>query len=131
MMEFNMLFEELTASPETVRLSDLYTYDEFKDESEALYDFSDDSDYEKEFTVHEMPPQSASKLQTFRNDTTVMDAYRRFARKEQKDIVKQKMRLYDKDRVVIVAGTTLLDGYHHVVASVLLGKPIKYINLHS
>ena len=129
-MNFNKLFEDIMEN-ETVKLSDLYDYDEFMDTSEALHDFSDKSDYDKTFTVHEMSPESASQLKTCRDDTTVINSYKDFASKEQKSIVKDKMRNFDADRIVVIAGTTLVDGNHHVVAAILSGKPIKYINLHS
>lgn len=133
-MRFNLLFENIMngmAGGPTVKLSDLYDYDEFSDDSEALHDFTEESDYDKSFVVKSMNPETAKKLQTFRDDMTVIDAYDDFATKEQKNLVKWKMRNYDNDRIVVIAGKTLVDGNHHVVAAILSGKPIKYIDLHS
>jgi hypothetical protein len=83
-----------------------------------------------EFPVHVMEPDQLTQLQTAFGEDTVIDAYNEHAAASQKRIVKDKMKNFDPNRIVVIANKTLIDGNHHVVAAILLGKPVKYINLY-
>jgi hypothetical protein len=54
----------------------------------------------------------------------------RHGTREQKELVLQKMKRFDPKRVVVIAGTTLLDGYHHVMAAIKMKQSVRYINIY-
>lgn len=114
----------------TIKLEDLYDWDELNDEGEQLYHWVDKNDLEKEFEVKQMSPEQAKGLDTARDDMTVFDAYNKFASKQQKKLVDDKIKHYDFNRVVVLANTTVVDGNHQVIAAILSGNPLKYIDLY-
>jgi hypothetical protein len=126
------LFESilLYLNESTVTLHDLYDDHELYDESEQLYHWLNDDDLERSFQVQQMSAEQAKSLKTARNDTTVFNAFKDHATKEQKQLVKQKATNYDFNRIVVIAGDTVVDGNHQVIASIVSGNPLKYIDLH-
>ena len=112
-----------------VKLTDLYDDHELNDESEAMYNFIDDDDLERDFEVHTMSPKRASTVTTHANDATIYQAYKDFATREAKNILDDKIKHWDANRIVVLMNNTLLDGNHHLVAGINAGKPIKYIDL--
>jgi len=114
---------------ETVKLEDLYDWHELNDESETLYHWIDDNDLKNVFEVQTMMPAQAKHLETAKNDMTVYDAFKKFATKDQKALIKNKSKNYDPNRIIVLSGNTVIDGNHHVIASILNNKPLKYIDL--
>lgn len=112
-----------------VRLLDLYDQEELENPLEALHEFVTPDLLDKDFRVLEMQPAELKRLETFKDSTTILEMYRH-ATREQKELVLQKMKRFDSKRVVIIAGTTLLDGYHHVMAAIKLNRSVLYINLY-
>lgn len=120
-------FESLNES--TIRLDDIYDWHELNDESESLYHYIDREDLKKDFVVQQMSPEQAKHLETIKNDMTVFDSYIQFASKSQKRLVNFKIKHYDTNRIIVIAGDSVVDGNHQVIASILANKPLKYINL--
>jgi hypothetical protein len=123
--------EEATATGQTVRLTDLYDESELTDPSEFLHNYIDEDDLERDFMVFQMTPQEARAYQTARDDMSVFDAFRQFASKAQKQLVKDKRLRYDTNRIIVVINKTVVDGNHQLVAGILAKQPIKYIDLAS
>ncbi len=120
---------ESIATPQRVKLADLYDEGELEDESEAMYQYVDPEDLDRTFIVREMTPDEAKTYTTPHNDMTVIDAFKQFASKEQKSLVKGKRAQYDASRIIVVINKTVLDGNHHIVAGILNRQPIRYIDL--
>ena len=43
--------------------------------------------------------------------------------------VKEKMRDFEEDRIIVLEGDRVLDGNHHLVAALQLGRPVLCIDL--
>lgn len=112
-----------------MKLLDLYDQEELENPREALHDFVTPDLLDKDFQVLEMQPAELKRLESFRDNTTIPEMYRHSSR-EQKELVLQKMKRFDSQRVVVIAGTTLLDGYHHVMAAIKLNRSVQYINIY-
>lgn len=113
----------------TVRLTDLYDEHELNDQSEQLYSYVDDDDLQKDFVIHEMTPAQAKTYVTARDDMTVYASFRKFATKAQKQLVRDKLKQYDANRIIVVINKTVLDGNHQLIAGIMANQPIKYIDL--
>lgn len=113
----------------TIRLTDLYDEDELNDKKEALHLFINEEDLEKEFTIHQMSPEEALTYENWQDNMTVFNTFKKFATKDQKQLVKYKRDRYDNNRVIVVMHKTVLDGNHHLIAGILNKQPIKYINV--
>ena len=113
----------------TVKLTDMYDSDELTNKSEILYNFVDDNDLDRNFIINTMSPQEAMTFTIGRDNTLIMDAYKQFASINQKRLVKEKMKNYDHNRIVVVMNKTIVDGNHQIVAGILAKQPIKYIDL--
>ncbi|MCE6973403.1 hypothetical protein, partial [Cereibacter sphaeroides] len=61
--------------------------------------------------------------------TSPVDAFRCHAKRWQRELVKQKVADFDRDRILICRGTRLIDGNHHLVAAHRLGEPVWIIDL--
>ena len=112
-----------------VRLSDLYDEAELRDEMEMLTHYLDDDDLQRAFDVHVLTPEQAKTYTTPKDNTTVWQAYRQFATREQKRVVREKARHYDANRIIVTMHNTVIDGNHQLIAGILAKQPIKYINL--
>ena len=117
------------ADPQTVKLSDLYDDDELTDPRESLHLYVDEKDLLLDFPIKEMSPQEAKTYMTPRGDITVFDAFKKFASKDQKQLVKEKAKQYDHSRIIVLCNDTVVDGNHHLLAGIIAKQPIKYINL--
>ena len=114
---------------QTIKLTDLYDDNELNDETEIMYNFIDVDDSNRNFKVHTMTPQQAKNIKTASKDTTVYQSYKDFATKEAKLLVNEKIKYWDRDRIILLINDVLLDGNHHFIAGIKTNKPIKYINL--
>ena len=76
-----------------------------------------------------MTPEQAKSYVTPRDDMTVFEAFRRFASKEQKRMVRERAKQYDSTRIIVTMFQTVVDGNHHLIAGILAKQPIRYINL--
>ena len=113
----------------TVKLIDLYDEYELDDQREMLSNYVDTEDLDKDFTVHTMTPAQAKTYVTARDDMTVVDAYKQFANRDQKRLIRDKAKRYDADRIIVVFNHSVIDGNHHLMAGILANRPIKYIDL--
>lgn len=118
-----------THTPKHIKLSDIYTEKELWDEDEAIYHFVNEDDFDKDFEVQQMSAEQAKNLKTIKGDMTAFDAFMEFADEDQQSIVQYKIENFDPNRIVVVSGDHLIDGNHHVMAAISLGKPIYYIDV--
>lgn len=83
------------------------------------------------FTVRQMPPEEARNLLGPRGGLdTVLDLFDRLGKKNpSRALVKEKMRDFEDDRIIVVAGDCVMDGNHHLVAALHLGRPVFVIDL--
>lgn len=113
----------------TVKLTDIYSDDELNDVSEVIHAYIDDDTISKEFTVRTLSAEEAKNLWTHRGDMSVIEAFKHFADKEQKTRVREKMKNFDPNRIVVLDGRKVLDGNHQVVAAILSDNEMKYIDI--
>ena len=116
-------------STNTIKLSDLYDDSELNDETEAIYNFIDKDDLNREFVVHTMTPEQAKSVKTHRGDTTVYQSYKDFASDDAKQLIRDKISMWDTDRIIVLMNDTLLDGNHQLIAGIEKKEPVKYIDL--
>lgn len=114
----------------TITLNDLYDYDELNDESETLYHWTTPEDYDKKYEIKIMQPNQLKNITTPNGDITVLDAYKQFADKNQKQLVKSKAKNFDHNRIIVIANNTIIDGNHHTIAAILTNNPVKYIDIY-
>ena len=100
-------------------------------EDELLYHLIDPELGNIEMNIIQMSLDDMLKIMTDKGDMTVIDAYKKFADKEQKNIVnfyrknKNELEKYP----IIIKDNLLVDGYHRLVASYLNKQPIKALNI--
>jgi len=123
-MRINQITENI------ITLNDLYDWDELNDESEMLYHWTTPENHDMPFTVKTMQPEQIKQLKTPINDMTILNAYNQFAGQEQKQLVKDKIKNYDKNRITVIANETVIDGNHHLIAAILSNNPAKYIDIY-
>ena len=123
---FITLIETLGA---TVKLADLYDDYELHDQREMLTNYVDPEDIDKDFVVQTMTPAQAKTYVTARDDMTVVDAFKQFASREQKRLVREKAKRYDADRIIVVFDRSVIDGNHQLMAGIIANRPIRYIDL--
>lgn len=124
------LIESATNAPTVMLIPDIYRdEDELFDETEIVGNFIDDEDLERTFTVKTMSPEKAKELTPPRKDETVWNIFNDYAEEDQKELVQDKIDHWDDGRILVLMNTSVLDGNHQVIASILSGKPFKYIDL--
>lgn len=130
-MKIKDLMEAYNAGDKVRIVPDLYEDEwEAMDESEIRHSFLEEEDLDNEFTVRIMAPDMAkNKLMTPRGDMTIWESFESFYDKDSDDIVNDKIRFWDNDRIVLTMNGSVIDGNHHVIAAIKSGKPIKYIDL--
>lgn len=116
-----------------VKLTDIYQGSELRDENELLVRVLDDigriPTLKFEFTVHTMPAAQAAKIKMFGQTRTVLAAFKKTAVGAQKKVVKDKVKNFNNDRIVVLMGGDMIDGHHHLIAAIQTGNPISYIDL--
>lgn len=123
------LLNESYAAGQSILITDLYDTHELTDESEALGHVAPPIYWDDPLTIKSMSAEQAKATVMARGDLTLWDAYERDASKKQKAIVARKAKSYDTNRVVVLDGTEIIDGNHHVIAAILTGNPILYVDL--
>jgi hypothetical protein len=113
----------------SIKLTEIYDEHELHDNTEYMTDFIDKDDLDIDFPVKTMLPVDAKNVKMPHGDLTVFQAFNEHASQDQRNLVNEKMRPFDPNRVVLLINETLLDGHHHLVAGILSNNPIKYINL--
>jgi hypothetical protein len=111
----------------TVKLNDIY--DDEIDEDELLFHYIDDDMMNYPYTVREIIPKDAKNLLTAIGDMTILDAFKHYADKEQKNMIKDKIKHFDDNRIIVLHGKKVLDGNHHLIAAIKLNKKIRFIDL--
>ena len=115
----------------TVSLLDIVDEDTLNNEREMLYDLVDLEEEEKYvYKVQTISAEDAKrKFETMNRDMTVFESFTKNANENQKEIVKDKMKHFDLNRIIVTTSNSVVDGNHHVIAAIKLGKSIKYIDL--
>lgn len=117
----------MAGSP-VVSLQDLYSPEELSDETEKLYHFIDPDDTTL-YDVITIGYPETMKLLTPIGDMTVWESFLTMADPDQKALVEAKKNHFDPKRIIVLNGTDVIDGNHHVVASIALKKSVKAIDL--
>lgn len=111
-----------------VRLIDLYTPSELRDESERLAHSVSVMEWDIWLPVRTMSAEEARGIKT-RAGNSVLSAYEKEATKQQKKIVAEKIKDFDDSRIIVLELDEIIDGNHHLIAAIKLDKPVRYIDL--
>ena len=121
----------LRKASKTISIFEAVDEETLNDPREQIYHLID-LEEERNF-VYDVKSMNADKakstLKTMNEDSTVFQAYKDFATDDQKELVSHKKRLFDRDRIIVTSRNKVVDGNHHVIAAIELGKPILYIDL--
>lgn len=115
---------------QTVLITDLYDTNELTEETEALAHACPPIYWDEPLTLRTMSASDAkNSIMAMIGNLTLWDAFERDASKKQKAIVNKKVKAFDHNRVVVLDGGAIVDGNHHVIAAIILDKPILYVDL--
>ena len=115
-----------------MKLSDLYTPNEYEDEEETLglAVMNNPGLVDIDFRVRHLPHAELVNLMTyFGEEQKIMDVYEDFADEDQRETVKAMIQNFDTDRIVVLENNRIVDGNHHVTAAILSGQDIRAIDL--
>lgn len=112
----------------SVKLTDLYTSAELSDESERLAHVAPPIIWDEPLAIHEMTAEEAKSVVTAAG-TTVWDAYQAEATKAQERIVRNKIKSYDFDRIIVLDDGEIIDGNHHLIAAIISENPVHYVDI--
>lgn len=117
-----------------ITLGELYRDDStLFDPTEALGRWLDDAGMcalDTAFTVREMALPEAGRLVGMDGETPVLELFRTLGRRSKsRAIVKEKMRDFEEGRIIVIEGDKVLDGNHHLVAALQLGRPVLVIDM--
>lgn len=101
--------------------------DEAREEEELRHAFIHDDHFLESFEVKTMPVSTVKKLKI--SNDYIIDVYHDHAYDEQKELVQDKIDNWDEDKIVVMDGSIVVDGYHQVVAAILSNRAINYIDL--
>jgi hypothetical protein len=129
-LDSELIWESYTQS--TMSLNDIYgdiKYD--VPENEALYHAVDPEMGDIQLPIIELLPIQLKQLTTYKNDTTVFDAYKEYADREQKKIVKHYIQNNSQlhETPIVINNTTALDGYHRIIAAILTKQNLRAIDI--
>lgn len=119
------LFE--TRSGESILITDIYDHADLCDESELISQYAPPVEWENPLTVHEMPSRRVLDLVNPAN-TPILKAFRG-ATKKQRELVDYYIDNFDNTRIIVLYNNMVADGYHHAVAAIKSGRPIRYVDL--
>lgn len=111
----------------TVKLTDLYTGAELMEETELLGLNVCGNDLDRTFLVGRMSAEDLADLN--HGGESVFDLYDREATRKQKSLVRSKAKNFEESRIIVVSGTDLIDGFHHVIAARELGREVLFLDL--
>lgn len=123
--------ESLRIADQLISIFDIVDEETLNDPQEYIYDLIDPEEEKNiKYKVQTISAKQAKKqFKTMQEDMTVFESYTNHAHKDQKEIVKDKMRSFDSDRIIVTSNNKVVDGNHHLIAAIKMNKPIKYINL--
>jgi hypothetical protein len=81
--------------------------------------------------IKTLSPDQLLKLTTYKDDTTVFQAYKDFADRDQKQIVNhyKKNRNELHETPIVINNNTALDGYHRIIAAILTKQSLKVLDI--
>jgi hypothetical protein len=112
-----------------MNLADIYSEDELNYDAELIYNQIRDDILGFDFTVSSMDPEGIAALLAPDGASTVLGTFDNFADREQRELVLDNVEDFDTERVVVVTGRTLIDGYHHVIAAHKTRRSVPFIDL--
>lgn len=112
-----------------MKLNELYTNAEIRDESEALSHFVPMDDLDFDFTVKTLNISQIEDLLTWRGDMFLVASMRDHATPEQIDLINSMANDFDPDRCVVIDNGRVIDGYHHIMAAYQLNETVRYIDM--
>ncbi len=112
-----------------MQLSDIYDIRDLDDEEEFLFHHLDEEDLSRDFAVQTLAHDQIAHLLHPDRTSHILELYRDFGDARAQDVVARKMLDFDTDRIVLIRGQVLLDGYHHVVAAHQLGHCVRCLDL--
>jgi len=112
-----------------IGLLDIYDQDELDNEEELLYHLLWEGAETCAFEVEQLDPVGFGAILAPDGSTTVMEAYRDYAEVAQRALVAHRTRNFDEERVIVMQGKRLIDGYHHFMAAANIGRPVMFIDL--
>ena len=115
-----------------VTIFDVVSDETLNDQDEAISEFINPEEerfHNYRYKILQLSPSKAKTL--FLSATGETPVYKAFqnASPSQRKIVKEKIKNFDDERVIVASNRTLLDGYHHLIAAIQLNKPISYIDI--
>lgn len=116
----------------TMSINDIYGDIEYNiPESEALYNAIDPEMGDIQIPIKTLSPDQLLKLTTYKDDTTVFQAYKDFADRDQKQIVNhyKKNRNELHETPIVINNNTALDGYHRIIAAILTKQSLKVLDI--
>jgi hypothetical protein len=126
----SLQLESKTAS-RLVSIFDIVDEETLNDPQEYIYDLIDpEEEKQYRYEVKTISPEKAvTQFKTVAEDMTVLEAFEDHAIEDQINIVKDKMKHFDSERVIVTSNNKVIDGNHHLVAAIKSNKPINYVNL--
>jgi hypothetical protein len=116
----------------TMSLNDIYGDIEYDvPENEALYSAVDPEIGDIQIPIKTLSPDQLLKLTTYKDDTTVFQAYKDFADRDQKQIVNHYKKNLNElhDNPIVINNNTALDGYHRIIAAILMKQSLKVLDV--
>ncbi len=111
-------------------LLDMYSSSELNDDTEVIYHYVPEDFEDCQFDVFTIEPDSIPRLIAPGDGRSLLvDVFAEFATEEQREIVAEKKSAFDADRIVVMSGSIVLDGNHHVMAAHQLGESFQAIDL--
>lgn len=110
-----------------MRLSDIYTQSELDDDESEIFPHVAEEDLVTEFTPVEIPADRVAALMAT-DIETVLETWEH-AEDWQEELVEEKRRNFDAQRVILLRGDVVIDGHHHVMAAILEGRSVTAIDL--
>lgn len=116
-------------APRMINLTELYSEDELRDDNEILFHHLPEDVEGTNFEVRQMPASGLVRVLTPLGDVSLVQAFSDHADADQKELVREKMRSFDQDRIVVLNELRAIDGNHHLIAAFLSRQPVLFIDL--
>ena len=128
--DLGLIYESMDNN--TMSLNDIYGDIEYDvPESEALYSAVDPEMGDIQIPMKTLSPDQLLNLTTYKDDTTVFQAYKDFADRDQQQIVNhyKKNRNELHENPIVIDNNTALDGYHRIIAAILTKQSLKVLDV--